>query len=73
MSHGEMLDAVHMAIILHYTTLPQLKGKGALKDQEQRTRALHIFAGRLTDQLRLSKVLFVKGPPVGGHSTPSGG
>lgn len=64
----EMLDALVMAVILHYAKLPQLKGAGALRDQDKRMSGLKFFARALKDQLLLSDTRLIIGPGSGGHS-----
>jgi len=56
-----------LAIHLHLHRLPQLKGKGKIINPDARSDAARALANAVADQLALSDVLFLKGPPVAQH------
>ena len=67
MDDAEIRAALWMAIHLNLHRLPQLKGKGKLIDPNARSDAAHAFARAVADQLALSNVILLKGPPAGSH------
>jgi hypothetical protein len=70
MTREEMRDHIYLAVKLSYGVLPQMKGKGAVRDLDARERALKLFAERITDQILLGNALLLRGPPAKRHSCP---
>jgi hypothetical protein len=64
---AEVREMLWLAIHLHLHRLPQLKGKGKIIHPDARSDAARTLASAVADQLALSDVLILKGPPVAQH------
>ena len=70
MTLEELRMDIYFAVKLGYGRLPQLKGKGALRDNDARDAALKLFAHAIAEGLLKANAVVLKGPPAGNHSTP---
>ena len=72
MDDPEARQALWLAIQLNLARLPQLKGKGRVIDPNARSQAAHTLANAVADQLALSGVILLRGPPQAGHGAGYG-
>jgi hypothetical protein len=70
MTPEELRGHVYFAVKLSYGRLPQLKGKGALRDSDARDAALKLFAHAIAEGLLKANAVVLRGPPAGNHTTP---
>ena len=70
MTEADVRQQMHLALTMEIHHLPQIKGKGAIKDRQRIETAVRILANYLCDHLLLSNVKFYRGPPAEPHTGP---
>jgi hypothetical protein len=69
MTREEISEHVYMVLLLSYGRLPQLKGKGRVRDADEVARPLKFMADRVADRILAGNAIMMRGPPAPSHTS----